>query len=51
MNYGIDACWFNPKRQARPDGLVPKYEVVALSEVQRIVLSNGTLDEVICSPG
>lgn len=32
-NFGVDACWFNPKKLARPGDLAPKYEVHHLAEL------------------
>lgn len=32
-DYGIDACWFNPGRLPRPDGLPIKYEISRLTEL------------------
>ena len=33
VNYGIDACWFNPAGAAQPDGLPIRYEVARLSDL------------------
>ena len=31
--YGLDTCWFNPRRQPRPEGLPPTFEVASLCEL------------------
>lgn len=34
---GIDTCWFNPRRKAPVDGIVPTYEIHALDELYRVL--------------
>jgi FMN phosphatase YigB (HAD superfamily) len=31
--YGLDACWYNPKRQPRPTGCGIVREIVSLQEL------------------
>lgn len=33
LNYGIDTCYFNPKRNENNSGITPKYEIEKLSEL------------------
>jgi 2-haloacid dehalogenase len=33
FQYGVDTCWFNPQRQARPDTLAITREIAALREL------------------
>ncbi len=42
INYGIDACWFNPRRQPRPDTAPVKYEIGSLRELAPIILGLAT---------
>lgn len=37
INFGIDTCWFNPKRLSRKKGLHPTYEINKLSELKSII--------------
>jgi YjjG family noncanonical pyrimidine nucleotidase len=36
---GVDACWYNPKKLARPDGARIKYEIEDIRELPRIALA------------
>lgn len=38
-NAGVDACWYNPKRLARPDGARIKYEIEDIRELPGIALA------------
>lgn len=33
LDYGIHACWFNPKEQAHPQDIQPTYEIQRLNEL------------------
>lgn len=37
LNYGIDACWFNPNGAAAPPGLLPTFEIRALRELETLL--------------
>lgn len=37
LNFGIDSCWFNPKKLPRLEHLAPNYEVQHLSAIKEIV--------------
>ena len=37
VNYGIDTCWYNPKRLENPAGLTITYTVTKLSEVAHLL--------------
>jgi len=36
--YGLDTCWYNPTRTARPTGATSTYEIHHLSELARLLL-------------
>lgn len=33
LNFGVDSCWFNPKKISHATGLVPSYEIHHLSQL------------------
>ena len=37
INYGIDSCWYNPRRQPCTLAVKPTYEIAALEEIKAIV--------------
>ncbi len=37
INYGIDTCWFNPKKAENNSGIVPTYEIGELKTITEIV--------------
>lgn len=37
LDYGIDACWFNPEGKAKAEGIQPTYEIRVLEELKRIL--------------
>ncbi|WP_025701876.1 YjjG family noncanonical pyrimidine nucleotidase [Paenibacillus forsythiae] len=37
ISYGIDTCWFNPHGKSGDPGIIPTYEIKALSELMSIV--------------
>ena len=37
INYGIDTCWFNPKKVENNSGIVPTYEIGELITITEIV--------------
>ena len=39
-NAGIDACWYNPKKNENTKGLPVRYEITNLDEVDGILLGN-----------
>ena len=36
-NYGLDTCWYNPKKKLANSGVVAKYEIKGLEELWKIV--------------
>ena len=40
-NAGIDACWYNPKKNVNTKGLPVRYEITDLDDVDGILLGNG----------
>lgn len=36
-NYGLDTCWYNPKKKEANSGVVPKYEIKELEDLWAIV--------------
>ena len=38
INFGLDTCWFNPKRKARPSDMNIMYEIERLDEIFNIVM-------------
>jgi 2-haloacid dehalogenase len=36
INYGLDTCWYNPKKKPRPEHLPIKYEITSLQELRDI---------------
>jgi len=39
INYGIDTCWYNPKRLQNESGVVPTYEINTLPQLIPIAYS------------
>ncbi|OMF38359.1 noncanonical pyrimidine nucleotidase, YjjG family [Paenibacillus sp. FSL H8-0548] len=37
MNYGIDTCWFNPRRKPNETSVKPTYEIQQLSELLQLL--------------
>ncbi len=37
INFGIDACWYNPQRRPRQDGMVIQYEVQSLYQLAELL--------------
>lgn len=37
LEYGIDACWYNPKLAARENGIEPTYEISKLEAIRGVV--------------
>ena len=37
INYGIDTCWFNPKKNINLTNIKPKYEIFNLEEIYKII--------------
>lgn len=37
LNFGLDTCWFNPNHLENRTGIVPKYEIHALSELLQLL--------------
>lgn len=38
MNVGIDTCWLNIENKPTPDGIMPRYQVSSLVELERLLL-------------
>lgn len=38
VNFGIDTCWFNPKKLENNSGLKPTYEIKELNELVNLIL-------------
>ena len=39
INYGIDTCWYNPKRNKSDNNIIPTYEIQELKELLKIILN------------
>ena len=37
LDAGLHACWFNPARAPRPEGLAPHHEIAALAELRPLL--------------
>ncbi len=44
INYGLDACWFNPKGLARDPRYATRYEIRALNELPELLGMDGGLE-------
>ncbi|MBU0475847.1 MAG: YjjG family noncanonical pyrimidine nucleotidase [Bacteroidetes bacterium] len=38
LDYGIDACWFNPTKIENNNGIVPTFEISKLNELKKILM-------------
>ena len=38
LDYGIDACWFNPAKAKNINGIIPTYEISNLNELKKILM-------------